>query len=78
MPRVAANTRGTGLSIRNSENEIGAAAKGNGKATRGDITQKTADEPVISLGYPKTRRRAALGEITNVSEISMVHYAKYS
>jgi hypothetical protein len=72
MPRIGAINRGTGLASRNSEN-LGNATNIKSKMvvesrTRNGV-KRHADEDTI--GNPgsntKTRRRAALEEITNVS-----------
>ena len=87
MPRIAASTRGTGLSLRSSENAgnlTNIKGKGvvdtkivnkTGKGTtepgnRSSIGMKRQAEE-SGLGVEcnaKTRRRAALEEITNVSK----------
>ena len=75
MPKItAANNRGTGLSQRDSEN-IGNVKNIKGKGvietrTRsGNSLKRQAEEQSISglECNAKARRRAALGEITNVS-----------
>ena len=73
MPRLAATNRGTGVSERNSENDTN-AVKIKGKSvmesrTRSSVGLKRQAEETIKLteNNSKTRRRAALGEITNVS-----------
>ena len=73
MPRLA-SSRGTGLSDRNSENITNVTSiKGKGvleNRTRSATgTKRQAEEPTLKAPEynAKTRRRAALGEITNVS-----------
>ena len=74
MPRLAASSRGTGLSDRNSEN-IANVTNMKGKGVLENRTRSTtgvkrhAEEPTLKAPEynAKTRRRAALGEITNVS-----------
>lgn len=72
MPRLAASSRGTGLSDRNSEN-IANVTNMKGKGVLENRTRSTtgvkrhAEEPTLKAPEynAKTRRRAALGEITN-------------
>ena len=74
MPRLAATNRGTVLSERNSEN-ITNINKVKGKGVMESRTRSSAglkrqaEEPSLKAAEhnTKTRRRAALGEITNVS-----------
>ena len=73
MPRLA-SSRGTRLSDRNSENITNVTSiKGKGvleNRTRSATgTKRQAEEPTLKAPEynAKTRRRAALGEITNVS-----------
>jgi len=72
MPRLAASSRGTGLSERNSENNTNITSmKGKGameNRTRSSVgVKRQAEESTLKAPEynAKTRRRAALGEITN-------------
>ena len=74
MPRLATTNRVTVLSERNSENMTNISkVKGKGvmeSRTRSSAgLKRQAEEPSIKApdNNTKTRRRAALGEITNVS-----------
>ena len=75
MPRIARSNAETALSRQNSENEGNITSiKGKGlpeKQTRGsnNLKRPAEKQTVNHSEYnAKTRRRAALGEITNVSK----------
>ena len=72
MPRIGAINRGAGLSSRNSENVSNAThikSKVVVDSRTRNGTKRHADEDTIGIleSNTKTRRRAALEEITNVS-----------
>ena len=82
MPRLAASSRGTGLSERNSENNTNITTmKGKGameNRTRSSVgVKRQAEESTLKAPEynAKTRRRAALGEITNVSIFIRYRYS---
>jgi len=70
MPRIVGSNRGTGLSQRNAENLgnlnkiIGKGAVEN-RTRSGAVLKRQADEHNVGVLDAKSRRRAALGEITN-------------
>ena len=72
MPRIGAINRGTDLASRNSEN-LTSATNIKGKMavesrTRNGLKRHSDEQTAgIPESNTKTRRRAALGEITNVS-----------
>ena len=73
MPRIGAINRGTGLASRNSENVSNATNIKSKMAvesrTRNGVKRHADDETIsIPESNTKTRRRAALEEITNVSK----------
>jgi len=72
MPRIGAINRGTGLASRNSENVSNANIKSKmavESRTRNGVKRHADDETIsIPESNTKTRRRAALEEITNVSK----------
>ena len=90
MPRVAGTSRGTGLSLRHAdENSVTTNAKNAVKNVKGaplkvkakrggNAVKRTAEESALSVVDAnvdaKTRRRAALGEITNVSYKTLFYF----